>query len=64
MQRVLHIEKNNMPVAVERPVRQELFVTLTNSGAGRVDVTVQGYVQQNGGGNGWLSLDGMSFVAA
>jgi len=46
-----------------RPVRQELFVVLTDTGVGRVDVAANGVVLKNGGGNGWLSLDGISFIA-
>ena len=47
-----------------RPAAQELFSTLANSQAARVDVKSNGQVVVVLGTNQWVNLDGLSFRAA
>ena len=48
-----------------RPPGKELIGTISNNGAGRVDVEVDGkVVPRTPSHNAWVSLDGLSFRAA
>lgn len=46
-----------------RPEFRMLFGNFTNAGAGRADVSTDGYVWPIIGSNGWFSLDGLTFRA-
>ena len=47
-----------------RPTKRELFVAISSAtNVSRLDVAPTGEVTHNGGGNGWFSLDGITFKA-
>jgi hypothetical protein len=47
-----------------RPEYTELFGTVSGNTAGRIDVSTNGNITANGPStNGWVSLDGLSFMA-
>jgi len=47
-----------------RPAYRELFMALSNGSVGRIDVTAAGAVICDVGNNAWISMDGMTFMAA
>lgn len=47
-----------------RPAKQEIFGVIANAAIGRVDVSPNGNVDFNYGANNWVSLDGLSWMAA
>lgn len=47
-----------------RPTGNVLFAVLTNTGVGRIDINTAGAVSHQSGGNAYLSLSGISFLAA
>ena len=46
-----------------RPKERLIFVCMTSNGAIRVDVLANGGIYCYGSGNGWLSLDNITFIA-
>ncbi|MFA5172748.1 MAG: type II secretion system protein [Sulfuriferula sp.] len=52
----------NLPVGY-RPKAQLLFEVANNGAAGRVDILANGQVQILTGGNTWLALDSINFIA-
>lgn len=47
-----------------RPANKELYPALTNSGIGRLDITINGEVMPYSGGGTWFTLSGITFEAS